>query len=277
MKNMNIYKFIFCQIILTISFLLGVNPINAQTVTAPEECIPTPDFPEGSLFCGGAGFVREVYFFEDFDNGFGVFTEDAPINAGTSVNNDLTVSTNGETPSFGTGPELTAGCNGNFNDGEFIFLEGSFTRPNEIHCMSTDIDLTNASAPLTLSFWYHMFGSNIGTLEVFVNNNSEFILSGQQQTENGQPWEQGTADLSGYAGQNITLRICMSEGNGAISSFESDISIDYIEIVGACRRADGIPTMNQWALFLFGLIVFTVFVVGIYNVYGSSSLLRKSA
>jgi hypothetical protein len=119
--------------------------------------------------------------------------------------------------------------------------------------------------------------SNIGTLEVFVNNNSEFILSGQQQTENGQPWEQGTADLSGYAGQNITLRICMSEGNGAISSFESDISIDYIEIVGACRRADGIPTMNQWALFLFGLIVFTVFAVGIYNVYGSSSLLRKSA
>ncbi len=36
-----------------------------------------------------------------------------------------------------------------------------------------------------------------------------------------------------------------------------------ILIEGPCIT---IPTMSQWALFLFGLIVFTLFVVGVYNV-----------
>ena len=127
-----------------------------------------------------AGNVPITVFTENFDSGFGVFSEEPqPVGA-----NDLTVSTNGDTPSSGTGPETTASCSGNTNEGEFIFLEGSFTSPGEVHCMSTTLDLNALSAPLTLSFWYHMFGDNIGELAVNVDGTNEFSVTGQQQTAN---------------------------------------------------------------------------------------------
>ncbi|MEO1518977.1 MAG: HYR domain-containing protein, partial [Bacteroidota bacterium] len=209
-----------------------------QTCTAPNQCTPTPGFPDApaSLDCG-TGFSATAIFTEDFDNGFGVFTEDAVIN-GTGAN-DLTVSTAGDTPSFGTGPETTAGCNGNANDGEFIFLEGSFTLVNEIHCMTANIPIPATSAtvntPYILSFWYHMFGDNIGTLEILVNGASEFSVSGQQQTANCAPWLQGTVDVTALAGTTAAVQICMSEGDGSVSTFESDISIDQIQIF-ACAQ-----------------------------------------
>ena len=164
-----------------------------------------------------------------------------PPGPGTTGANDLTVSTAGDTPSFGTGPETTAGCNGSTNDGEFIFLEGSFTLAGETHCMTANIPIPAANppalnGPFYLSFWYHMFGDNIGTLTVNVDGGAvEFTETGQQQTANCQPWLQGAIDVSAYAGMSPSVQICMTEGNGAISTFESDISIDHIQVF-ACAQ-----------------------------------------
>jgi hypothetical protein len=216
-------------------FVLGLQISNAQTCTAPSQCMATDGFGEApaSHICP-PDFIIEEIFLEDFDGGFGVFSED-PVPVGS---NDFTVSTNGDTPSFGTGPETTAGCNGSQNDGEFIFLEGSFHLPGERHCVSATISLPAPSPtvalPYTMSFWYHMFGDNIGTMDIEINGGLEFTVSGQQQTQNCQPWLQGDIDVSAYAGTDIDVKICMSEGNGAISTFESDISIDHIQVFG-CR------------------------------------------
>ncbi len=206
--------------------------MSGQTCTAPSQCIATPGFPDApvSHVCL-PGFIASPVFTETFDGGFGVFSED-PVPVGA---NDLTVSTAGDTPSAGTGPETTAGCNGGNNDGEFIILEGSFTLSGEVHCMSANIpipplDANNTS--YTMSFWYHMFGDNIGELEIFINGGSAFSVTGQQQTQNCQPWLQGSIDLTAVAGTSPTVQICMSEGNGAISTFESDISIDHIQVFG---------------------------------------------
>ena len=44
-------------------------------------------------------------------------------------------------------------------------------------------------------------------------------------------------DLSSHAGSSVPLQICMSEGNGSVSTFESDISIDHIQVSNGCTPA----------------------------------------
>ena len=80
-----------------------------------------------------------------------------------------------------------------------------------------------------------MFGDNIGTLEVFVNGTSEFSVSGQQQTENCQPWLQGAIDVTALAGTTAAVQVCMSEGDGSVSTFESDISFDHFQLFGCAE------------------------------------------
>ncbi|MEO1413459.1 MAG: hypothetical protein AAFW73_26510, partial [Bacteroidota bacterium] len=220
---------------LVLVLLLGPAVAFAQTCTAPNQCIVTPGFPEAPASVTCTGTTATAIFTETFDGGFGIFTEDSPPGPGTTGTNDLTVSTAGDTPSGGTGPETTPGCNGTSNDGEFIFLEGSSTLANETHCMTATISLpattASVSTPYALSFWYHMFGDNIGTLSVDVNSGAElFTIMGQQQTENCQPWQQGSIDVSAFAGTDITVQVCMTEGDGSVSTFESDISFDHLQV-----------------------------------------------
>lgn len=224
--------------------------VAAQTVTGPNQCQPTPTFPTGSVVCPAGQFPRAVLT-ETFDSGFGIFTED-PAPGGT---NDLTPSTDGDTPSTGTGPETTAACDGSANLGEFIFLEGSFSLAGEEHCMSTTVDLGALSPPIGLSFWHYMFGDNIGVLSVDVTGSgvTQFTVNGQQQTENGQAWQQGFLNLSAEAGEMVTIEVCMSEGDGAISTFESDLSLDHLQIFNGCEWpifSDGFETgdTGAWGL-----------------------------
>ena len=47
---------------------------------APNQCVPTPDFPAGSVY--PAGNVLITVFTENFDSGFGVFSEELqPVGA----------------------------------------------------------------------------------------------------------------------------------------------------------------------------------------------------
>ena len=194
----------FAVIVFSLFCLFGINNLSAQSCTAPNQCNATPGFPDAPTgHTCLPGWTTRAVFTETFDNGFGAFSEDA-VPAGA---NDLTLSTSGDTPSFGTGPETTAGCNGNANDGEFVFLEGSFTLSGEVHCMSANIPVPAQTAstdtPYNLSFWYYMFGDNIGTLEIFINGMSQFSVSGQQQTANCQTWQ--------HIGAASTLRCTISK------------------------------------------------------------------
>ena len=202
--------------------------------------MPTAGFGDAPLFAPCAGAPLNSVFVENFDGGFGAFTEDSPPGPGTTGTNDLTVSTSGDTPSLNTGPETTGECNGTTNVGEFIFLEGSSTALGQTHCMTTSIVLP-AGSSYVMTFWYHMFGSNIGDLEVLANGTSVFLLSGQQQTANCQPWEQAIVDLSAFAGTTVSLQVCMSEGDGSVSTFESDMAFDQLEIFGCSATAPPPP------------------------------------
>ncbi len=148
---------------------------------------------------------------------------------------------NSDTPSFATGPNAAlSGTN-------FAFTESSSgALGDEALLVSPLIDISALSGP-ALSFWYHMHGGDMGTLNVDIDAGSGFdlavfSLTGQQQAAQTDAWIQQFVDLSAYAGQTIRIRFRGERGNG----FESDISIDDVAVdeAPACLTPTGLATSN---------------------------------
>ena len=123
-----------------------------------------------------------------------------------------------DTSSSGTGP------GSGVSDGNYLFTEATTaTAGTSVDLVSPLVDLSTLTAP-SLSFDYHMFGGDMGTLDVLVNGTDNvFSISGQQQLEND-PFLTGIIDLSAYAGQTISVTFRVTRG----PDFESDLAIDTV-------------------------------------------------
>jgi hypothetical protein len=127
---------------------------------------------------------------------------------------------NGGTASSGTGPS-----GDNSGNGKYIYLEASDCFNSTAELKSSCIEMTGSP---TLTFYYHMFGNNIGNLSVQVydpttnTTNIEWSLSGDQ----GDQWQQATVDLSAYSNKTVIVSFV---GNST-SSWGGDIAIDDILI-----------------------------------------------
>lgn len=128
----------------------------------------------------------------------------------------------GGTPSGSTGP--TAG------DGQYAYFETSsgsaFDRGDQAFLVSEEFTPLGES----LSFDYHMYGSNIGTLSVSVLDGSVWdtiwSLTGQQQSSGAASWTRESIDLSDYNGEDIKLRFEAT----ALGNYRGDIAIDNIAV-----------------------------------------------
>ncbi len=159
------------------------------------------------------------------------------INASNGSEDNIDWRTNsGPTASANTGPpnDHTLGTAA----GKYIYLEASNNCNNQLAILTSPcMDLTGAVNP-QLTFWYHMYGTNMGSLSVDImangvwNNNVIPTISGNQ----GNQWNFGSVSLTPYIGQNIVVRFRGITGNG----FESDISLDDINII----EASGPPITN---------------------------------
>ena len=134
------------------------------------------------------------------------------------------------TSSSNTGPRYDH-TNFGVDGGRYAYLETSGANiANYDSIVGVPVDLDTFTAP-ALSFWYHMYGSTMGTLEAFISNDggatytSVWSLSGQQQTDDLDPWLQANVDLTAYAGQIVIVKF---RGNG--SSYTSDMAIDDISL-----------------------------------------------
>ncbi|MEZ4721416.1 MAG: T9SS type A sorting domain-containing protein [Flavobacteriales bacterium] len=130
----------------------------------------------------------------------------------------------GVTPTEFTGP-VTDHTTGSSN-GKYIYLESSDCYFKTAMLTSPCIDLDDATTP-TLTFWYHMHGGSVGSLNVDVLDSSGwnlniFNLYGEQGSE----WKFASVDLSAFTGQIIVIRFRGTTGNG----FQSDIALDDIGI-----------------------------------------------
>ncbi|MCB0855213.1 MAG: hypothetical protein KDD63_23485, partial [Bacteroidetes bacterium] len=96
--------------------------------------------------------------------------------------------------------------------------------------ISPCIDLSVLSQP-KLSFWYHMYGAAMGTLQAVVRSDTGdavvWSLSGQQQTAENDPWLEAVVNLSGF--NNISNTKLVFRGIRG-TTFTSDMAIDDINI-----------------------------------------------
>ena len=135
------------------------------------------------------------------------------------------------TPSPGTGPDGA-------KDG-IVYLLTEATSPGisfKTNLIEADFILTNLALP-ELSFYYHMYGRDMGSLHVDVFDgswhSSVWSRAGQQQISGGNPWLLATVPLSFYSASTFTtirLRSITS------SEFQSDIAIDDIQISEGSAR-----------------------------------------
>ncbi|AXG70978.1 MAM domain, meprin/A5/mu [Kordia sp. SMS9] len=194
-----------------------IGPFTFRTACAAIAAPYTENFE--TFTTGGAAFIFENCW---TGTGGGYYWESAP---GTD---------NG---SAGTGPDPT------ITTGNYFYTEASNGSSGDTtELISPLIDLTALAAP-ALTFNYHMFGVQIGTLDVLVNGTTNvWSLSGEQQASATAPWELAVVNLSAYAGQTITVTF---RGTSA-GTFEGDISIDNIAFteLPSCAAPNALTATN---------------------------------
>lgn len=142
---------------------------------------------------------------------------------------------NGGTGSGGTGPsdDRTLG-NGT---GNYLYTEASGTSNRSNIVYSPCFEITGLTNPI-LAFFYHMTGSDMGTLWVEATANGGatwdtlWTQTGEVQLAETDPWTLETISLSAYINQTLTFRFHGLTGGG----FESDMALDdiYVGEDGLC-------------------------------------------
>ncbi len=141
-----------------------------------------------------------------------------------SLDDDYNWSRNsGSTGSTGTG--ASSAYDGNY----YLYTESSSPAyPYKEFGLYSLFTFENVGNPY-MSFWYHMYGVDMGELKVQVSTdggaiwNNEWILSGDQ----GNQWIQAEIDLSSYANNtSVLIRFWGTTGSG----YTSDMAIDLVDI-----------------------------------------------
>ena len=216
--------------ILTSSFPTTLNnliPNTTYNVTVSAICSstnqsPTPYSTTFVTFCNS----EVAPYFEDFDNGISncwsqeLSTDDF----------DWTLNS-GPTPSngFGTGPTDDISSGGNY-----IYTEASNPRdPGDVAVIySSFIDISNLTSP-ELNFYYHMFGQNMGTLEIEIFDGNLFTNIFTLTGDQGDQWIQNSIPI--VTNSNIIQFKIIGEIGG---DWSGDIAIDNFEV----REAPTCPT-----------------------------------
>jgi MAM domain, meprin/A5/mu/Secretion system C-terminal sorting domain/Fibronectin type III domain/Proprotein convertase P-domain len=200
--------------------LLGLNPSTTYDFYVQSDC----GLGDTSQWIGPFSFttacaISIAPYTENFENA-GVI----PNCWTNDIGDDINWSFGQTTPSFNTGPsgDHTTGT------GYFAFTEAS--QPNypsmQADMLSPWIDITPLTIP-ALDFWYHMYGADMGSLHIDINDgsgwtNDIFQIAGEQ----GDYWAQVYVSLSSYATDTIQLRFRGITGTFAYS----DLAIDDVHI-----------------------------------------------
>ncbi|EAY31575.1 M14 family zinc carboxypeptidase [Microscilla marina] len=173
--------------------------------------------------CAG---INNFPYVESFEGGLGVWSN------ATNDNIDW-IRYSGSTPSNGTGP--SGAQNGNY----YLYTEASSNAsgsPNKVALLNSPcVDLSSFSEA-RLEFGYHMYGSNMGTLEVLVSTNdgATYTTIWNKSGQVGNAWDNAIVDLSAYAGSVIKLQFKGKTG----SSWRSDLAIDNVRISSSVSTPD---------------------------------------
>ncbi len=160
-------------------------------------------------------------------------------NAGTSIEHGLAwVAEDTDANSSGTGPD-------NAHSGSiYVFTEAS-GRNNKYYTLQRSFTAAESSTFTKMSFYYHMYGANMGNLYVYGSTDGDSwtqlditkdasgtpstanVISGQQHTAENEDYKRAEVDLKSYSGSALYIRIVGLTGN----DYPSDIAIDAIEFI----------------------------------------------
>jgi hypothetical protein len=153
---------------------------------------------------------------ESFETNFGQWT------LSTGLDQDWRRQSNG-TPSGNTGPNAAS------NGSTYVYTETS-TSGTGYPNMTFGIETEYFNIAQSISFDYHMFGADMGNLEVQYKNSFNtwitiFTLSGQQQTNQGDAYINKFIDLTPY--ELKAIRFFYTSG----SNYTGDCAIDNVQII----------------------------------------------
>lgn len=163
-----------------------------------------------------ASTITSFPYNEGFESGLGLITQDSSDDFNWTRNT-------GATPSGSTGPNTAA------SGSWYLYTEASNGNTNNTSNLETPcFDLSGLTIP-EFSFNYHMYGAEMGTLNIDISTDGGITYptnlwtqTGQVQTSDGQAWNNVTISLAAYTGQTIKIRIQGITG----STYRSDMAID---------------------------------------------------
>lgn len=204
--------------------LSGLNSTTEYEVQVRTKCdVSTSDYTNSVIFsttveCSGS-VVSAYPYLETFNSGLGFWTQNAGDNGDWSVNSGATASNN-------TGPTDDISVGGNY-----LYTEASTNGLGSnatVILTSPCFDLTNFNGGY-FSFFYHMYGADLGTLNLEISNDDGTSWTNVFSQTGGSEnlWKNQNIDLNGYAGDVVKFRFTGITGNG----WSSDISIDHISVI----------------------------------------------
>ncbi|KAH9494976.1 hypothetical protein Btru_018310, partial [Bulinus truncatus] len=137
--------------------------------------------------------------------------------------------TNQPTPSLDTGPS------GDHTTGHdyYIYIESSAPQKFGDKAVLLSALMPPTSVNLCLLFWYHMFGVDIDTLNVYLINSGNHTLIWTRSGSHGNLWRQGEAQVSSSKNYQISFEGVVGHG------YKADIALDDISLVnGSCPPQD---------------------------------------
>ena len=110
--------------------------------------------------------------------------------------------------------------------GWYIYIETSFPRqPNDTARIHSPAITSNPSQFKCLSFWYHMYGSHIGQLNVYTKVGAQFLGPVWSKSGTyGNQWWNGKIPLSNQSPYQIVFEGVRGAG------YQGDIALDDIEV-----------------------------------------------
>jgi len=149
--------------------------------------------------------------------------------------------TNGSTI-LGTGPWTDRTLNNTTANAKYMYVEsaGTGNTPSKTAILESPCFNISALGTPYLTFWYHMRGSQLGSLHVDIDANGT-VTQGlwSQSGDQGIYWKQGWLSLAPYAGQtNLKIRFRAITGSGQLSDIAlDDVFVGNLTPVLGCNEA----------------------------------------
>jgi len=132
----------------------------------------------------------------------------------------------GQTPTENTGPSYD---HTSFDkDGSYIFIEASQKKPgDQARLLSDEIE---PNENVCVQFWYHMHGSEIGKLSIYLKTNQSETLVWRLSGDQGNRWRFGQTALNSPSLYRFVIEGTVSNGG------RGDIAVDDLTVLhGVCE------------------------------------------